>query len=72
MSLYIPPPTCGRVAPEGAVGQRRRGSVVVHPAAVEVAELPVKVQLVSAGEELQLYIPPPVVVGVSSRLRCRR
>ena len=31
--LHIPPPCLGRVAREGAVGHRRRGGVVVHPAA---------------------------------------
>ena len=59
--LYIPPPPVGRVARERAVGQgRAAGGVVVHPAAVALAELPSNVQSVRVGllEEL-LYIPPP-------------
>ena len=58
--LYIPPPlVLCRVAAEGDVRQRRTAGIVVHPAAADCAELPLKVTFVNVGLLESLYIPPP-------------
>ena len=60
--MYRPPPCRGGVAADGAVGQRGRAVVTVHPAAVDAAELPLTVQLVSVSVPSSLSRPPPLPV----------
>ena len=63
--LYMPPPYCGGVAADGAVGQRGRAvPVVVQAAADLAAELPLTVQLVS--------VAVPAVVAQAAAVVARR
>ena len=58
--LNRPPPAAGRVAADGAVGQRGRAAIVVQAAARSRPELPLMVQpVIVIVPRLVLNRPPP-------------